>query len=284
MGPKVGARLARAKMLRGAHTKLLRGAHAKPPRGAPSASQTQAVGAVEALYLQVARTLKEEIVTGVYPVGSQLPTEDALCSRFSVSRYTVREALRRLREDNLVSSRQGSGTVVVARRTSDSYAGDVMSINDLVSWSVGKRFAIEFMEMIALDEKLAARTGLASGDEWLAVRGFGHEDGVKVPVCWAEYFIHRDFAAVGRLLPRHSGPIFPLIEDLFGQKIVEVQQQIGATLVSSAVAGSLQVKAGSAALEVRRTYKTAANIAQVTLSTHPASRYRHSMTLRRVKC
>src|SRR5262249_6424696 len=69
------------------------------------------------LYLQVARALKEEIFGGVYPVGSQLPTEDELCERFSVSRYTVREALRRLREDNVVSSRQGAGTVVVPRHT-----------------------------------------------------------------------------------------------------------------------------------------------------------------------
>src|SRR5688572_23703021 len=142
------------------------------------------------LYLQVARALKEEIVVGVYPVGSQLPTEDELCERFSVSRYTVREALRRLRDDNLISSRQGSGTVVVPRRSSDSYVHDVMSINDLVSWSVGKRFAIGSMEMVAIDEKLAARTGLESGEEWLAVRGLGYEEGVKVPVCWADYYIH----------------------------------------------------------------------------------------------
>jgi DNA-binding GntR family transcriptional regulator len=29
-------------------------------------------------YLQVARTLRKEIVDGVYPVGSQLPTEHEL--------------------------------------------------------------------------------------------------------------------------------------------------------------------------------------------------------------
>ena len=217
-------------------------------------------------------------------MGSQLPTEDQLCERFSVSRYTVREALRRLRDDNLVSSRQGAGTVVVPRRTAGAYAHDIMSINDLVSWSVGKRFVIETMEMVVLDEKLASRTGLARGDRWLAVRGFGLEEGVKVPVCWAEYFIHRDFAAVGRLLPRHTGPIFPLIEDLFGQRIVEVHQEIGATLISTALAGDLKVKAGTAALEVRRSYKTDnGETAQVTISTHPAFRYRHSMTMRRVK-
>ena len=236
MGSKMGTKARRSKPLKGGR---------RPARAADVKSD-------DPLYLQIARALKEEIVGGVYPVGSQLPTEDELGERFSVSRYTVREALRRLREDNLVSSRQGAGTVVVPRRTSGAYAHDVMSINDLVSWSVGRRFAIESMEMVVLDEKLASRTGLESGDEWLAVRGFGHEEGVKVPVCWAEYYIHRDFAAVGRLLQRHTGPIFPLIEDLFGQRIVEVHQEIGATLIGAALAGPLKVKAGSAALEVRR--------------------------------
>jgi GntR family transcriptional regulator len=237
------------------------------------------------LYLQVARALKADIVGGVYPVGSQLPTEDDLCGRFSVSRYTVREALRRLREDNLVSSRQGAGTLVMPGRLSeDSYSHDVMSINDLVSWSVGRSFVLESMEMVVLDEKLAVRTGLTKGEEWLVARGFGFMEGVKIPVCWAEYYINREFAAVGRLLHRHSGPIFPLIEDLFGQKMSEVHQEIGATLIPPTLVEGLKVKAGTAALEVRRTFKLSNDeIAQVTISTHPASRFRHSMTMRRVK-
>ena len=77
-------------------------------------------------YLQVARALRKEIVDGVYPVGSQLPTEHQLCERFSVSRYTVREALRRLRDDNLVASRPRAGTLVVPRPSSDSYVQDVV--------------------------------------------------------------------------------------------------------------------------------------------------------------
>jgi DNA-binding GntR family transcriptional regulator len=236
------------------------------------------------LYLQLARALKKDIVGGVYPVGSQLPTEDDLCERFSVSRYTVREALRRLREDNLIASRQGAGTIVVPRHSSSTYAQDVMSINDLISWAVGRRFAIESMQMLSLDDELASRSGLASGDEWLVVRGFGLVDGVECPSCWAEYFIHRDYAAVGRLLPRHAGPIFPLIEDLFGLSIAEVHQDIGATLISPALARGLQVGAGTAGLEVRRSYKTHdGQIAQVTVSIHPAARFRHSMTLRRIK-
>ena len=83
----------------------------KPPRAARARKSANAK-TEDPLYIQVARALKKDIVEGVYPVGSQLPTEDELCERFSVSRYTVREALRRLREDSLVTSRQGAGTVV----------------------------------------------------------------------------------------------------------------------------------------------------------------------------
>jgi GntR family transcriptional regulator len=236
------------------------------------------------LYLQVAHALKEEIVSGVHPVGSLLPTEDELCKRFSVSRYTVREALRLLREDGLVSSRRGAGTVVIPPHASGSDIHQVMSVNDLLAFATGTRFAIESIQMVSIDAKLALRTGLPSAEEWLEIRGYRHAEGVDSPVCRAEYYINRAFAAVGRLLQRHTGPIFPLIEDMFGQNITEVHQQISATLISPALAAGLEVKEGSAALEVRRTYKTAdGKIAQVTINTHPASRFQHSMTMRRVK-
>jgi GntR family transcriptional regulator len=235
-------------------------------------------------YLQVARTLRKEIVDGVYPVGSQLPTEQQLCERFEVSRYTIREALRRLREDNLVSSRPRAGTLVVPRPAANSYVQDVVSINDLLAFAAGAQLEIESNAMVTVDDALAERTGLDTGSQWLAVRGCRRTEGSDAPVCTTEYYINRAFAAVGRLLHRHSGPIFPLIEDLFGVSVVEVHQEISAIAASSELAEALRVGVGSAALEMRRTYKTSdGEVAQVTVNTHPSSRYRHSMTMRRVK-
>ena len=236
------------------------------------------------LYVQVAQALKEEIVSGAHPVGSLLPTEDELCKRFSVSRYTVREALRLLRDDGLVSSRQGAGTVVIPPRASGSDIHQVMSINDLLAFGTGTRFAIGALRMVPIDSKLATRTGLPPREEWLEVSGYRYAADSDTAICWTEYYINRAFAAVGRLLQRHAGPIFPLIEDMFGINVVEVHQQISATLIPATMAAQLKVKEGSAALEVRRTYIAAdGRIAQVTINTHPASRFQHAMTMRRVK-
>lgn len=248
--------------------------HRAPPRSAPG----------EALYLQVVQTLKDEIIGGVYPVGSQLPTEEELCARFSVSRYTVREALRRLREDGLVSSRQGSGTTVIPCDPKASDVHQVTSINDLVTFAVGLRFDIKSTETITAHAKLAKRIGGAVGDRWLVIRGYRQSDQCPLPTCWAEVFINGEFAAVGRLLQRNRGPIFQLIEDLFGQRIAEVQQDISASLVPPALAAGLSVEPQAMALEIQRTYRlTSGKIALVSVNIHPAERFRHSMTMRRVK-
>ena len=232
----------------------------------------------------MARALREDIVSGSFPVGAQIPTEESLCQRFSVSRHTVREALRLLREDGLVSSRQGAGTRVLPPAASGEETHQVMSINDLLAFAGETRLDIESIDTVILDASRARRTGLDPGETWLEVLAFRCSEDSATPLCRTEYYINRAFAAVGRILQRHQGPIFPLIEDLFGQQIVEVQQQISATLVGPQLASALGVQEGSAALEVRRSFLTADEVtAQVTINTHPADRFQHSMTMRRVK-
>ncbi|NRH28982.1 MULTISPECIES: FadR/GntR family transcriptional regulator [unclassified Pseudomonas] len=55
------------------------------------------------------------IISGDFSVNQKLPTEADLCERYSVSRPVLRDALARLREDNLVVSRRGSGSYVINR-------------------------------------------------------------------------------------------------------------------------------------------------------------------------
>lgn len=57
-----------------------------------------------------------DIVSGVHPAGTRLPAERELSRQLGASRPTLREALRRLGEWNLVEPRRGSGIVVRAYR------------------------------------------------------------------------------------------------------------------------------------------------------------------------
>ncbi len=84
------------------------------------------------LYRKVVDTIRGEIRSGRYKVGSRLPTEDNLCQRFDVSRHTVREALRSLRSEGFVESRQGAGTTVIRRNAESLYTYSVTSIEELL--------------------------------------------------------------------------------------------------------------------------------------------------------
>ena len=65
------------------------------------------------LQQQVAELLEQNILGGRWPVGTKLPTEQALCDDLGVSRTILREAIATLKSQGLVESRQGSGVFVI---------------------------------------------------------------------------------------------------------------------------------------------------------------------------
>lgn len=78
---------------------------------APSTEDTPTeleVTAIDAVF----EKLLGDIIRGVHPAGTRLPAERELARLLGASRPTLREALRRLGEWNLVEPRRGSGIVV----------------------------------------------------------------------------------------------------------------------------------------------------------------------------
>lgn len=67
------------------------------------------------LYTDVARQLRKRIEEQVYVPGGKLPSMSELCVSFGVSAITVRNALRELAQEGLVSGHQGLGVFVKER-------------------------------------------------------------------------------------------------------------------------------------------------------------------------
>src|SRR4029079_16908964 len=65
-----------------------------------------------ALPEELADMLLESIVDGQFPVESVLPSEGELALKYGMSRLTVREAVRILRSQNIVTIHRGRGTFI----------------------------------------------------------------------------------------------------------------------------------------------------------------------------
>ena len=79
------------------------------------------------LYVQVAESIREAILSGQLGPGDALPTERELSESFKVSRASVREALRALQAQGLVSpGGSPARTVVVADAGAGAHARDAL--------------------------------------------------------------------------------------------------------------------------------------------------------------
>lgn len=126
-------------------------------------------------YLRVADDLREQIKTGALAPGVKLKPQRLLAEEYGVSDILIRRALEILRNEGLVESRQGSGTVVrerpPARRLSmDRYLVDAgpqdtprtsFTHDAGITWSqyrLDKAF-----RWIEADERLAGLFGVDAG-------------------------------------------------------------------------------------------------------------------------
>jgi DNA-binding transcriptional regulator YhcF (GntR family) len=64
---------------------------------------------------QIANLLRAAILTGQFAPGERLPSQNDLADRYHVARETVKAAIRVLRDEHLVVSRQGAGVFVRAQ-------------------------------------------------------------------------------------------------------------------------------------------------------------------------
>jgi GntR family transcriptional regulator len=235
------------------------------------------------LYSRVVAALRQDIAARRIAVGARLPSEEELSRRFGVSRHTVREALRKLRDDGLVNSRQGAGTTVLRQSIAPPlYTHSVSSIDELVQYAVTTRYRAKSTGAISADRNLAQRLGCAIGTQWIHLEGFRYVPGEDFPFCWTEVYVSAAYAGVADLVGKKAGAIYALIEEVFGEKVTEIEQTLRVVSMPKAVASGLGVEATSAAVEVRRAYRLATGeLAEIAFNLHPADRFSYSLTLRR---
>ena len=109
--------------------------------------------------MQILAALRARVEAGVYPLETSLPTESELCDEFEASRYTVREALRRLVDQGMVHRRQGSGSVVVAREPQARYVHSLSSLDGLFRFALDTHYDVISTEAVELTAARARQVG-----------------------------------------------------------------------------------------------------------------------------
>lgn len=206
-------------------------------------------------YGLVADQIQRDIQTEKYPVGSNLPTESELMRAFGVSRDTVRKALQALRNQGLVSSRQGQGSRVESKGQAATLVERIQSVDELIKFGQGARRKLLRTKTIETDHGLAEAFGVDTGRRLLEAHmlRFGN-DGDRQPIAYLVVWIDALYEAITEDLEREALSIAELIERRFGVGVGAVRQKIWATRLDTETARLLQREVGDAALAIERLY------------------------------
>ena len=228
-------------------------------------------------YRQLADSLIRDIESGRYRVGTLLPPELQICEQYGVSRHTAREAIRRLVEMGLISRHQGIGTRVKAKNAQSRFIASLTSISDLFQYTQRTRLKLLAERSLTADERLAALLRCKPGQRWVRFETCRYSIGSATPISHTQIYVLPEHAGIRDRLQGAGVWVYGLIEKCSGERIVELQQEVGAVSTPARIAKLLHSKPHAPALHVLRYYFGARErLLSVSVNLYPENRFRFS--------
>jgi GntR family transcriptional regulator len=207
------------------------------------------------LHAQISRWFREQIERGEINPGEQLPSENELSARFSVSRPTVRRALQTLETENLIYRRPGLGSFVADRRVSQGLVRLTDFAQDMERAGLEATSRILHQARESASGALASQLGLAEGAQLFRLDRLRLGDGTPIALdrTWLPPFY-------AQLLEGHDltqDTIYRILEKEYGIPILSGRYRLTAEAADPELAEDLGIPCGDALLLIERISRTA---------------------------
>jgi len=202
----------------------------------------------EKLYIQLMRIFLEEVTSGRWRLGEQIPTENELCEAYLVSKITVRQAINNLVSDGYLVKLQGKGTFVTSvlpvvgvamktRLTEEMFGKEVEAQRDVLSKGISdpSRDVRAYLKTDESVVKIVTRRSVGGKTAFVE-----------------ESFIPSSMLEDDNGLNVGSGSLYAFLQERAKKKIFKVIQTVEVSAMTEDLAGALGVKAGSPVLVVHR--------------------------------
>ncbi len=233
-------------------------------------------------YQIIADDLINKITSNRISVGSRLPSEKELCSHYGVSRYTVREALRVIKEMGLVSIRRGSGSIVLSSQPKNAHVQSINSLSELLNYPETS-FSLIKSGMAMIDGNLANTLNIKK-EVWFQISGIRRSNSSNTPICWQDVYVLPEYRDAARQVPLNHRAVHQIIELHHGSLIEEAQLNIFASQIGRPLAKHLEVQEGASAMTIIRLYHdNTGRLFEITSSIHPEGRFIYSLHMKHGK-
>ncbi|MBL4739909.1 MAG: GntR family transcriptional regulator [Sneathiella sp.] len=234
-------------------------------------------------YLQIAKAISKRITDDTYSIGSTLPTETFFMDEFQVSRQTVRKSVSLLKEWGMASTRHGSGTAVLSKGNEDGYIQKFGSLADLLQHDAHTQINYRESKHITVSRDLAQLVGCAPQQPFWRLTVIRKSKKTDFVTSWVDLYVRESHQHIIDMIGRFPNRmIHTLIEEGYGEKVVEIEQEIDAALIPDEAADAFQIPRGTVGMRaIRRYFGSNKRLILTGVNFHPAGHYTYRATLLR---
>lgn len=233
------------------------------------------------LYQQLASRLRREISHGVFKPGDRLPSEEALCAQFGVSRITVRAALDQLVDANLLWRKRGKGTFVSNVPVEHELSRLTDFVEDMAAAGMSPASRVTHWGEEPVPRDVATELGIATETPIVRLERLRIAD--DAPIAFDVTFLPLRY---GRLLDREklaTETIYHQLETQYNIPIVSGAFVLEADRADTKLAKHLSIEPGAPVLIIHRTsYTEGRDPVYYQTRCYRADRVRYRLELERV--
>jgi GntR family transcriptional regulator len=227
------------------------------------------------LWAQLADDLRRRAAAGEF--GERLPSEPELVAEYSVSRNTVREAMRRLHTEGLIRRQRGRGTTLVDIEIEQTLPG----LYSLAS-TIEDRGLEERSDVLVIDTRpagdSAAHLEVAQDTEVVYVERLRYAG--REPLALARSWLPADLAAPLLDADLTRGSVYDALRALSDVRIDGGWERIAPAIPSPTERSALRLPRGQAVFHIERVASTGRRPVEWRTSVVRGDRYRLTSTWR----
>ncbi|WP_327174936.1 GntR family transcriptional regulator [Streptomyces sp. NBC_01335] len=230
------------------------------------------------LWYQVSQSLRASILGRPHDAPPRLPTEERLAAHYGVSVLTMRQALKELESEGLISRQRRHGTFIEPRARRVSPVRVLGSVDAIVAQQSGERTTVLGHGPTAVPGELAHH--FPDCAEVVGYRRLRCDAVTGEPVNWAENMVRPEVAARIDAAELERWPMTKILRDTAGVPISRITDTVEARLADPATAELLRVPLLSPILHFTGvTYDTGGRVVDVARIHYRGDRFSFSVTV-----
>lgn len=203
------------------------------------------------LYHQIYDTLRQQIEDGIYLPGDQIPTEAELSAGFRVSRITVKQAIKKLVQENVLYRKQGKGTFVCQPKVNRKL-NRLISFNDeMLQKGMAPRAKVLEIEVVTARRSVAEALHVPEGERVVRIRRLRIADD-EVMAVQTSHVPASLAPGLTDKVERLSGSLYRVLREDYGCSPICGKESYSAVIIGGSDAQMLGVPDGTPAFAVKR--------------------------------